>query len=124
MTRAKGKVLLINYFATWCVPCRNELPHIEKIWNDYRGSGMLRVLVIGREESMDSVKRFRAQNKFSFPIAPDETGEIYALFAKQHGGIPRTFIVSPDGEVVYAKAEFYDRDEREIRSVLARQLAR
>ena len=84
---------------------------------------MLRVLVIGRKESMDSVTRFRRENRFSFPIAPDETGEVFALFGNQHACIPRTFILSSKGDIVYAKGEFYARDENEIRSVLARQCA-
>jgi peroxiredoxin len=124
LTAAKGQVLLINFFATWCGPCRKELPHIEKIWNDYRDSGKFRVLVIGFKESMDSVRRFRTDNQFSLSMAPDETGEVFALFAKQRAVIPRTFILSPNGDIVYAKAEFYDRDANELRSVLARELAR
>jgi peroxiredoxin len=120
---AKGKVLLINFFATWCGPCRKELPHIEKIWDDNRESMKLQVLIIGVDETLDSVKRFGEENKMSLPFAPDPDGEIFRLFVKPEASIPRTIIVSPKGEIVYAKGEFYDRDIHTIRSVIARQLA-
>ena len=93
MADSKGQVLLINSFATWCGPCRKELPHIEKIWEDNRESGKLRVLIIGLEETLDSVKRFREENEMSLPFASDEAGEIFALFAKPQALIPRTIIV-------------------------------
>lgn len=120
---AKGKVLLINFFATSCGPCRKELPHIDKIWDDYRESGKLQVLIIGVDETLDSVKRFGEENKMSLPFAPDPDGEIFGLFVKPEASIPRTIIVSPTGETVYAKGEFYDWDIHTIRSVIARQLA-
>lgn len=121
MVDAKGKVVLINFFATWCGPCLMELPHIEKIWHDYGNSDTFHLLVIGREESMDSVRDFRSKNGFSFPIAPDPDRDVYSLFAREL--IPRTIVVSPDGIIVYSKAGFYEHDLDELRSILTQQIA-
>ena len=120
MVEAKGKVVLINFFATWCGPCLSELPHIERIWADYRDPKKFQLLVIGREESMESVRDFRSKNGYSFPIAADPDRRVYSLFAKE--SIPRTVVVSPDGTIVYSAAGFNERDLEQLRSVLNQQI--
>jgi peroxiredoxin len=121
MVEAKGKVVLINFFATWCGPCLSELPHIERIWADYRHPKKFQLLVIGREESMESVRDFRSKNGYSFPIAADPDRAVYSLFAKE--SIPRTLVVSPDGRIVYSKAGFHEDDLKELNAVLQEQFA-
>ncbi len=116
---AMGDVILINFFATWCGPCLVELPHIEQIWVENRNNGSFRLLVIGREESIESVREFRDKNGFSFPIAADPDRAVYSLFANE--SIPRTLIVSPDGFVVYSKVGFYEEDLDELNAVLEAQ---
>ncbi len=120
MEDAKGDVVLLNFFATWCGPCKLELPHLQRTWSELNGNGNFKLLVIGREESMESIRDFRATNGFSFPVAPDPDREVYALFAKE--GIPRTLIVSPEGLIVYSKAGFHQEDMLELNSVLSEQL--
>jgi len=119
---ARGKVIVISFFATWCGPCIAELPHIDKIWKKHRDVKRFQLLVIGREESMDSVRGFRATNGYSFPIAADPDRKIYSLVAKEL--IPRTIVVSGDGVIVYSKIGFYEEDLNELRTVLAEQIAR
>lgn len=121
MGDAKGKVVVINFFATWCGPCMMELPHIEEIWKDYRDRENFALLVIGREETMEAVREFRSKKGFSFPIAPDPNREVYSLFAKE--AIPRTIVVSPNGVVVYSQLGFYEADMDELRAVVTEQLA-
>ena len=121
MANAKGKVVVINFFATWCGPCMMELPHIEELWTDYRDQDKFALLVIGREETMETVREFRSKKGFSFPIAPDPDRDVYSLFAKE--SIPRTIVVSADGVVVYSQLGFVEEDMDELRAVLTRQLA-
>lgn len=117
---AAGDVVLINFFATWCGPCQMELPHIEQIWSTNRQHEHFRLLVIGREESTDSVRQYRDKKGFSFPIAADPDRAVYSLFAKE--SIPRTLVVAADGRVVYSKAGFYESDLPELNEVLRQQL--
>ena len=115
------KVTLINFFATWCGPCQIELPHIERIWEANKSNGHFRMLIIGREETTESVREYRDKNGFSFPIAADPDRAIYSLFAKEL--IPRTLVVSPDGRIVYSKAGFSEDDLDELKAVLREQFA-
>jgi peroxiredoxin len=121
LSDAKGSVVLINFFATWCGPCQQELPHIEAIGKEHRANKRFQLLVIGREESVDAVREYRAKSGFSFPIAADPDRAVYSLFADQF--IPRTVVISPDGHVVYSQAGFYEEDMIQLRAVIKHQLA-
>jgi peroxiredoxin len=121
MADAAGDVVVINFFATWCGPCQVELPHIQQIWDARRTDDHFRLLVIGREETNDSVRQFRDEKGFSFPIAADPDRTVYSLFAEE--SIPRTLVVSPDGVIVYSKAGFMEEDLDELNAVLEEQLA-
>jgi peroxiredoxin len=117
----QGSIILINFFATWCGPCQIELPHVEQIWTANKNNARFRLLVIGREETMETVRDYRNKNGFSFPIAPDPDRSVYSLFANE--SIPRTLVVSPDGQIVYSKAGFMKEDLVELNAVLEKQLA-
>jgi peroxiredoxin len=121
LSDAKGKVVLINFFATWCGPCQLELPHIDRIWSDRKDNDKFRLVVIGREESLESVREFREKHGYSFPIAADPDRSVYALFARE--SIPRTLVVSPEGRIVYSKAGFQEADLIELNAILDEQLA-
>jgi peroxiredoxin len=116
-----GKVILINFFATWCGPCQIELPHLERIWVANKSNEHFRVLIIGREETTESVREYRDKNDFSFPIAADPDRAVYSLFAKE--SIPRTLVVSPEGRIVYSKSGFNENDLDELKAVLREQFA-
>jgi len=92
-----NKVVLINFFATWCGPCQLELPHIDEIWLDLKDDDRFQLLVIGREETPESVRKFCDEHPFSFPMTADPKREVYSLFAKE--SIPRTIVVSPEGQL-------------------------
>lgn len=115
-----GRIILINFFATWCGPCQIELPHVEQIWTANKNNARFRLLVIGREETMEAVRAYREKNGFSFPIAADSDRSVYSLFASE--SIPRTLVVSPDGQIVYSKAGFTEEDLVELNAVLEKQL--
>jgi peroxiredoxin len=115
----RGKVVLVNFFATWCGPCRLELPHVEQLWQDHRDEG-LAVIVIGREESEQSVAAFRSEQGYTFPMAPDPERSVYSQFATEL--IPRTYLISPAGKICYAASGFDEESLSQLRSEVDRQL--
>jgi peroxiredoxin len=121
LTDATGDVVLINFFATWCGPCQLELPQIDGIWTARKNDKNFRLLVIGREETTESVRAYRDKNGFSFPIAADPDRAAYSLFAKE--SIPRTLVVSPEGLIVYSKSGFFEEDIDDLTAVLETQFA-
>ena len=116
----RGKVILVNFFATWCGPCLQELPHVQKLWDDNRENGDFALIVIGREETNESVTAFQSKHGYSFPMASDPERSVYSLYAKEL--IPRTYLVSRDGKICFASAGFYEEDMARLQKELAKQL--
>jgi thiol-disulfide isomerase/thioredoxin len=105
----KGKVVLITFFATWCGPCRKELPSIQsEIFNKYKNDPNFVLLIFGREHSWKEVSDFRNNNKFTMPFFPDPERKIFSKFATQ--SIPRNFLVSKDGKIVFNTIGFEKKD--------------
>ena len=105
----KGKVVWINFFATWCGPCRVELPHLEKeVYNRFSDLEDFEVLVIGREHDWETVNKFKEDNNYKLPFYPDPKREIFSKYAKQN--IPRNFIIDKEGKIAVASIGF-NKDE-------------
>jgi len=108
----RGKVILLNFFATWCAPCMKEMSHLEKdIWKKYRNNESFIVLAIGREHTKEQLIEFNKKKGFTFFIAPDTGRVIYSKFAKQM--IPRNYLIDKKGKIVY-QAIGYKKDEFKI----------
>ena len=109
IAQLKGKVVLINLFATWCGPCMAEMPRVEKeVWQQYKDKGLV-VLAFGREHSKEELLKFQKEKGFTFLIAPDQKREVFSLFAKE--SIPRNYVIDKDGKIAmqgigYTAAEF------------------
>ncbi|MCL7989451.1 TlpA family protein disulfide reductase [Sphingobacterium sp. lm-10] len=95
-----GKVVLINFFATWCPPCRQELPEVQKrIWDKHKDREDFEIVVLAREEGWDKLNPFLAQFGYTFPFYPDLNRKIYSLFATDT--IPRNVIIDRTGKIIY-----------------------
>lgn len=100
----KGKVVLINFWATWCPPCKAELPLLQKNIYDKIKDKNFALLCISRGEKDDVVKKFIEQNKYTFPVYIDPQTKTYNLFASKY--IPRNFVIGKDGKVKLATVGF------------------
>jgi peroxiredoxin len=99
-----------------------ELPHLQAIWDEFRGNGDFRMLVVGREESDQTVKDFRRKRGFTFPMAADPHRSIYNKFASQ--AIPRTYLISRQGTIVYQWTGHYEAEIANLRKLLRKELAK
>src|SRR5579863_8158107 len=80
--KEKGKVVLVNFFATWCGPCLAEMPRLEKeIFQKYGDRSDFKLIVIGREHDTRELEKFRKEKGFSLPMAGDPKREIYGKYA-------------------------------------------
>ncbi|WP_165157410.1 TlpA disulfide reductase family protein [Parabacteroides sp. ZJ-118] len=105
----RGKVILVNFFATWCPPCQKELAAFQQtLWPRYKDNKDFVLLVIGREHSDADLRKYNERKGFDFPLYPDKSRAIFGAFAKSL--IPRGYLVGKDGRILYA-SEGYTEEE-------------
>jgi len=94
-----GKVVLLNVWATWCQPCRVEMPSMERIYRRLGGSGDFRVVAVSIDEQDDSVvMTFARELGLSFDVLHDQTGAIKQAY--QTTGVPESWVINRDGVVI------------------------
>lgn len=98
MDSLRGKVVWVNFWATWCPPCRAELKQVQsQIIDRFQGQDFV-FLPISRGETKETVAAFRKAQGYTFPIGLDPNKEIYSLFASMT--IPRNFLIDQNGKIV------------------------
>lgn len=108
LSELKGNVVLVNFWATWCPPCREELTHVQAEIIDRFAGQPFKMIAISRGEARETVEKFMADNGYRFPAGLDPDEQIYHLFASNY--IPRNFLIGADGKVVLASVG-YDEEE-------------
>ena len=112
LSQLKGKVVIINFWATWCPPCRQEMTHVQKeIIDRFKGKDVV-FLPISRGEKKSVVEAFRQKEKYTFPMGLDPQQTIYKKYASNY--IPRNFVVGKDGKVIYVSVGFEPNEFAEM----------
>lgn len=93
----RGQRVLLNFWATWCPPCRAEMPDLQSAYVKYKESGFA-VLAVDFRETKEQVKKFQQAYGITFPIVIDDTGAVALTYGVR--GIPSSFFISRDGMVV------------------------
>jgi len=94
----RGQVVVLNFWATWCAPCRVEMPSFEKLYRRYRSEGVAVLAVTLDKNAGPKIKSFVDEYELSFPILLDEKGEVERLYPSMT--IPFTYVIDREGRVV------------------------
>ncbi|HET9491244.1 MAG TPA: TlpA disulfide reductase family protein [Methylomirabilota bacterium] len=92
----RGQVLLVNFWATWCPPCLEEMPALERLWRQHKGSGFV-LLAVSLDGDPAPVGPFVAEHRLTFPVALDSKFEVANLYGVR--ALPATFIVDRHGNL-------------------------
>lgn len=119
----KGKLVLINLFATWCPPCRKELPEMQKqIWDKHGKNEKFALFVFGREENWDVLVPFKEKFKYTFPILPDVDRAVFSKFATQ--SIPRNILIDETGKIIYQSIGYEPGEFKKLVELIDAKLAK
>lgn len=103
LSEYKGKTIFLNFWATWCPPCRGEMPYIDELYKEYNENKDDVIILgvaspnIGREGSADYIKNFLEDEKYSFPVVFDENGSM--VYGYGINAFPSTFIINKEGYI-------------------------
>jgi peroxiredoxin len=117
----RGKVVFLNFWATWCPPCREEMPSMEALYQRFRGKD-LEFLAVDIQEDAGEVAAFLDEYSLSFPAALDSTGRISERYGIR--GIPATFIIDREGGVIAAVTGSRDWNTPEVIAALETLITR
>ena len=96
LSELRGKIVMVNFWATWCPPCRKEMPDLNAIYNHYKSQGL--VILSLSDEDMFKVGSYISQAKYTYPILLDPGGKVAKQFHVE--GIPKSFVFNRDGKLV------------------------
>ncbi|MDR1566375.1 MAG: TlpA family protein disulfide reductase [Treponema sp.] len=111
----KGKVVFLNFWATWCPPCRREMPSMETLYRRFKAQG-LELLSVNCAEKREDVLSFMNRNKLSFPAALDTSGSVSGRYGVE--AIPTTYILNREGKIILKVVGSLDWDTPEIAAAI------
>jgi cytochrome c-type biogenesis protein len=123
----KGKIIFLNFWATWCPPCRAEMPDIQKLYERSPQEGEKAVIVLGiaapklgSEKDQDGIKAFMDKNGYTYPVLMDEGGKLFEAYDIR--AIPTTYLIDRNGDIIgrVQGALSAENIERIVQEVLAR----
>jgi peroxiredoxin len=113
----RGKVVLLNFWATWCAPCQHEMPSMERLYQTFKQTGFVLLAVSMDRQGAEVARPFAAHLKLNFPILLDPASEV----SRQYGvrGLPTTYLIDPDGLLIGAVIGARDWHRTETKALIA-----
>lgn len=111
LSSLRGKVVMLQFTASWCGVCRKEMPHIEEqIWLKHKNNPEFALYGIDRDEPAEKIAEMRKATQVTYPIGLDPNGDIFGLYAKKEAGITRNVIIDKDGKIVMLTRLFEEKE--------------
>ncbi|MDF1548145.1 MAG: TlpA disulfide reductase family protein [Bacteroidales bacterium] len=110
----RGKVVMLQFTASWCGVCIKEMPHIEKdIWNTFKNKG-LHIYGVDRKEYAEKVLKFAKKTKVTYPLILDEDGSIFKKYADENAGVTRNILIDKEGKIVFMTRLFEQNEFNQL----------
>jgi len=114
----RGKVVVLQFTASWCSVCRKEMPHLEKdVWQQFKEEGLI-LVGIDRDEPIETVIQFQKDMGTTYPLALDPGAEIFGLFADKNSGVTRNVVIDQKGEIVFLTRLFEKEEYNQMIEVI------
>ena len=120
----RGRVVMLQFTASWCSVCRKEMPFIEsEVWKPGMGSGLV-VIGIDRDEPLEKVLKFKKDIGITYPLALDPGSDIFGHYALKEAGVTRNVIIDRKGKIVFL-TRLFDIDEfNRMKKIIFSELAK
>ena len=106
----KGKVVVLQFTASWCSVCRKEMPHLEKeVWQRFKNDEFI-LIGIDLKEEPEKVNRFIKQMKVSYPFAIDTDGALFESFTLPKSGVTRNIVLDKKGEIIFLSRLYEEKE--------------
>lgn len=107
LSEQRGKLVMLQFTASWCGVCRREMPHIEKdIWQRHKDNDTFVLVGVDREETKEVIDEYTAKVGTTYPMAIDAQGDVFASYAVRKSGITRNVLIGKDGRIVMLTRSF------------------
>ena len=111
----RGKVVMLQFTASWCGVCRREMPFIERdIWQKHKDNKKFYLVGIDRDEPKATVEAFAKQTGVTYPLALDPGADLFAKFALRESGITRNVLVDRDGKIVMTTRLYNEKEFQKL----------
>jgi peroxiredoxin len=115
LSQNRGKVVMLQFTASWCGVCRKEMPFIERdIWLPNKDNKDFVLVGIDREEPLEDVKKFAQTTGVTYPLALDSNANVFASYAERKSGITRNILIDRDGRIVKLTRLFNEQEFKEL----------
>lgn len=120
MASRRNKVVLVNVWATWCGPCRFEIPELQRIHNAYAARNFEVVGVSVDESGIETVRQFATEQKMTYPVVLDPQGKIANML--ETSVLPTSVLVGRDGRILWKKVGAIFEGDEELKSAIEKAL--
>ncbi len=120
LKQLRGKVVVLQFTASWCSVCRKEMPHLESdLWKAYQDKNVI-LIGVDRDEPLDVVQKFHQDMQITYPLALDPNATIFSRFAQKKAGVTRNVVIDQTGKIVFLTRLYDEKEFSEMLKVINR----
>ena len=118
LSQLLGQVVVLQFTASWCSVCREEMPHLEKdVWQAFKDKGVT-LIGVDRDEPLEKVLQFQKEMGTTYPLSLDPNGDIFGLFAEKNSGVTRNVVIDQSGNIVFLTRLFEETEYQKMLEVI------